>query len=271
MNFLETILERKRVEVAERRAQLSDARIEARIEARLAQQLPSRSPQQPGKLWSALSAPGGSTQVVAEVKRASPSAGAIKGGLSAPETAKIYAQAGAAAISVLTDGPGFGGSPEDLQSARAAVVTPILRKDFVVDRYQLLEARLWGADAALLIVAALERFKLEALLKDCSALGLDAMVEVHDRAELDTALEAGSRVIGVNNRDLKTFVVDLATSEALVPRIPPEVRAVAESGIKGVEEVRRLRGCGAVNYLVGEALVRAPDAGELLRALKQVA
>jgi len=266
MNFLEAILDRKRVEVAERRAHQSDAALEASI----ASSGLSRTAAGSNRLWQALSAPGGNTRVIAEVKRASPSAGSIKGGLSAPATAQIYAESGAAAISVLTDGPGFGGSPEDLQAARAVVSTPLLRKDFVVDRYQLLEAKAWGADAALLIVAALSKNQLQTLLKECDALELDALVEVHDSAELETALEVGSKIVGVNNRNLKTFAVDLKTSELLIPRIPAGVRAVAESGIKGVEEVRRLRGCGAVNYLVGEALVRAPDAGELLRALTQV-
>lgn len=258
-NFLEGILGRKRIEVAERRAQVSDAALEARLPIRHA-----------GKLWGALSAPGGNTRVIAEVKRASPSAGNIRHELSAPRTARVYADAGAAAISVLTDGPGFGGSPEDLKAARDEVSTPILRKDFVVDRYQLLEASAWGADAALLIVAALDKAQLNALLADCTALGLDALVEVHDAAELDLALEVGATIVGVNNRNLKTFAVDLATSEQLIPRIPPEVRAVAESGIRGVDEVRRLRANGAVNFLVGEALVRAPDAGVLLRALTEV-
>jgi indole-3-glycerol phosphate synthase len=205
--------------------------------------------------------------VIAEVKRASPSAGAIKAGLDAVAQARIYAGAGAAAISVLTDGPGFGGSLADLAAVRAAVDVPLLRKDFVVDAYQLLEARAHGADAALLIVAALDEAALRALLAECGALGLAALVEVHDAAEVDVALRAGARNIGINNRNLKTFVVDLAVSEALLPRLPADVRGVAESGVRSAEDARRLRRAGASNLLVGEALVRAADPGALLREM----
>ncbi|HZH03726.1 MAG TPA: indole-3-glycerol phosphate synthase TrpC [Myxococcaceae bacterium] len=259
MNFLEEILSRKRLEVAERRVHTPDAQLEAKMTEGGA-----------GRLWSALSGPGGPTRIIAEVKRASPSLGVIRQDLGAAQTARHYARAGAAAISVLTDGPGFGGSPQDLKDARAAVDVPLLRKDFVVDRYQLLEAKAWGADAALLIVAALERAALESLLRDCAQVGLDALVEVHDETELEVALAAGARVVGVNNRNLKTFQVDLATSERLIPRIPADVRAVAESGIRGQDEVRRLRGAGAVNFLVGEALVRAADSEALLRDLARL-
>jgi indole-3-glycerol phosphate synthase len=200
------------------------------------------------------------------VKRASPSAGAIRSDLDPVKLAKDYAQAGAAALSVLTDGPGFGGSLEDLAQVRARVEIPLLRKDFVVDRYQLLEARAHGADAALLIVAALDLQALRSLQAEARALGLDALVEVHDEAELDTALEAGATLVGVNNRNLKTFQVDLAVTERLLPRMGPAV-AVAESGVRTPDDVQRLRRAGAVNFLIGEALVRATDAGELLRSL----
>jgi indole-3-glycerol phosphate synthase len=145
------------------------------------------------------------------------------------------------------------------------VAVPLLRKDFVVDRYQLLEARLCGADAALLIVAALPPSLLEELHRACEALGLAALVEVHDEAEAEIAVRAGARLVGVNNRDLKTFAVDLAVSERVLPRLPPQVKSVAESGVKAVDDVRRLRAAGAANLLVGEALVRAADPGALLR------
>jgi indole-3-glycerol phosphate synthase len=144
------------------------------------------------------------------------------------------------------------------------VSLPLLRKDFVVDRYQLLEARLHGADAALLIVAALPEERLRALLADCAALGLAALVEVHDEAELDVALRAGAALVGVNNRNLATFVVDLAASEQLLPRLPAGVKGVAESGVRTAADARRLRAAGAANLLVGEALVRAADPGALL-------
>jgi indole-3-glycerol phosphate synthase len=257
MSFLGDILARKRDEVAERRAALPDGELAARAR--------DAAPLRPFE--SALSLAGGPLRVIAEVKRASPSIGTIDGALDAPAQARRYAAAGAAAISVLTDGPGFGGSLDDLVAVRAAVDVPLLRKDFVVDRYQLLEARAAGADAALLIVAALAPDALRRLLDEAGELGLAALVEIHDGPELDVALAAGATVIGVNNRNLRTFVVDLAVSESLLPRIPPRVRAVAESGVRTAADARRLRAAGATNLLVGEALVRAPDPGALLREM----
>jgi indole-3-glycerol phosphate synthase len=257
MSVLAGILARKRDEVAARRAARPDRELEASLAG-----LPP-----PLDLAAALSPARGPTRIVAEVKRASPSLGAIDSGLDAVEQARRYAAGGAAAISVLTDGPGFGGSLADLAAVRAAVRIPLLRKDFVVDRYQLLEARANGADAALLIVAALAPDELRRLHDDCDALGLSALVEVHDARELDVALAAGARLVGVNNRNLASFEVDLATSERLLPQLPPTVKGVAESGVKGAAEVARLRACGAANFLVGEALVRAADPGAMLREL----
>lgn len=256
MSVLGEIMARKALEVAERRAALPDAELEAR----------SRDVPPPRDLFAALSPRGGPLQVIAEVKRASPSAGAIAAGLDAPAQARRYAAAGAAAVSVLTDGPGFGGSLADLVAVRAAVEVPLLRKDFVLDRYQLLEARAAGADAALLIVAALSGDALGRLLDGCAGLGLSALVEVHDDREAEVALAAGARIVGVNNRDLRTFAVDLATSERILPALPDGVRGVAESGVRTPEDARRLRRAGAANLLVGEALVRAADPGALLRA-----
>jgi indole-3-glycerol phosphate synthase len=257
MTFLAAILARKADEVAARRAASHDRELEAAC----------RDVPAPRDFAGALSPRSGPVRVIAEVKRASPSAGAISAGLDAVAQARRYAEAGAAAISVLTDGPGFGGSLEDLAAVRAAVATPLLRKDFVVDRYQLLEARLHGADAALLIVAALSPDRLRALLADAAALGIAALVEVHDAAEVEVALRAGARLVGVNNRDLKTFVVELAVSERLLPMLPDDVKGVAESGVRTAADARRLLRAGATNLLVGEALVRAPDPGALLREM----
>ncbi len=257
MTFLSDILARKRDEVAASRAALSERELAAR-----AKDAPA-----PRGFEAALSPRGGPARVVAEVKRASPSAGAIRAGLDAPAQARAYAAAGAAAISVLTDGPGFGGSLADLAAVRAAVDVPLLRKDFVLDRYQLLEARAHGADAALLIVAALAAADLRRLLDACGELGLAALVEVHDAAEVAVALAAGARIVGVNNRNLRTFAVDLAVSEALLPKLPGDVRGVAESGVRSADDARRLRRAGAANLLVGEALVRASDPGALLREM----
>ncbi len=257
MTFLAEILARKRDEVAASRATVPARELAAR-----AKDAPA-----PRRFEAALSTRGGPVRVVAEVKRASPSAGAIRAGLDAPAQARAYASAGAAAISVLTDGPGFGGSLADLAAVRAAVDVPLLRKDFVLDRYQLLEARAHGADAALLIVAALDPATLARLVEACGELGLAALVEVHDAAEVDVALAAGARIVGVNNRNLRTFAVDLAVSEALLPALPADVRGVAESGVRTPDDARRLRRAGASNLLVGEALVRAKDPGALLREM----
>jgi indole-3-glycerol phosphate synthase len=257
VTFLDGILARKVEEVSARRAALPDRELEAR----------ARDAPPPRDFEAALSPRGGPLRVIAEVKRASPSAGAIRAGLDATDQARRYAGAGAACISVLTDGPGFGGSLGDLDAVRAAVEVPILRKDFVLDRYQLLEARAHGADAALLIVAALDRDRLRALLEGCAGLGLAALVEVHDEPELEAALEAGARLVGVNNRDLRTFAVDLAVSERLLPLLPEDAKGVAESGVRTAADALRLRRSGAANLLVGEALVRAQDPGRLLREM----
>jgi indole-3-glycerol phosphate synthase len=254
MSFLSEILTRKRAEVAEQKRRVPEAEL-----LRECRDLPPvRS------LKGTLSGPGGPVRVIAEVKRASPSAGNLARSLDPATLARRYAQAGAAAVSVLTDGPGFGGSLEDLQAVRAAVELPVLRKDFVVDPYQLWEARAAGADATLLIVAALGRVELTQLALAGSEAGVELLVEVHAQSELATALALGASMVGINNRDLATFVVDLKTSEALLPRVPAHVRAVAESGVRGPEDVQRLRAAGAANFLVGEALVRAADPGALL-------
>ncbi len=257
MSFLSDILARKRDEVEVRRRAAPDRELAAR----------ARDAPPPRPFEAALSLAGGPVRVIAEVKRASPSAGAIDASLDAVAQARRYAAAGAAAISVLTDGPGFGGSLEDLAAVRAAVDAPILRKDFVVDRYQLLEARAAGADAALLIVAALDAGALRRLHDACGELGLAALVEIHDAREADAALAVGARIVGVNNRDLSTFAVDLAVSERILPSLPRGVRAVAESGVRSPDDARRLRRAGAANLLVGEALVRARDPEALLREM----
>ena len=254
MSFLSRILSRKAEEVAARRASHPERELVAAL----------RDAPPPRDFFGTLSGRLGPPRIIAEVKRASPSAGAISLGLDAAERARLYADAGAAAISVLTDGPGFGGSLADLAAVRAAVSVPLLRKDFMLDRYQLLEARAHGADAALLIVAALEEGELARLSSACGELGLAAIIEVHDARELEVALAAGARIVGVNNRDLTTFAVDLATSERLIPRLPETVKGVAESGLRTTADARRLRAAGATNLLVGEALVREADPGKLL-------
>ncbi|MDQ3264253.1 MAG: indole-3-glycerol phosphate synthase TrpC [Myxococcota bacterium] len=255
VDFLGSILSRKRAEVADRQRQVP---LEQLLAAPRGRPVPS--------FHGALSRRGQSPRVIAEVKRRSPSAGVLAD-LDAEVIGRRYAQAGAAAISVLTDGPGFGGDLEDLRVVSAAVRTPTLRKDFLVDRYQVEEARAAGASAVLLIVAALTPPQLEGLLRSAQEAGLDALVEVHDRAELEVALAAGAKIIGINNRNLRTFVVDLQTSVALLPSIPDDRLAVVESGVRDLEDVRRLRDAGAANFLIGEALVRAADPGALVEAI----
>ncbi|MCW3018891.1 MAG: trpC [Solirubrobacterales bacterium] len=206
--------------------------------------------------------------VIAEFKRRSPSAGALR---EQPDLAGIvgaYARGGAVALSVLTEGPNFEGALEDLGAARGVCELPLLRKDFIVDSYQLQEALIAGADAVLLIVAALEARELAALHAAARALGLDVLVEVHDRAELHSALEIGADIVGVNNRDLRDFSVDLARTEALLEEIPRGVTVVSESGIAGADQLRRLHERGVNAVLVGESLMRAADPAAALVALR---
>jgi indole-3-glycerol phosphate synthase len=205
--------------------------------------------------------------LIAEIKRASPSKGVIRADVDPAGLARAYEAGGAAAISVLTDERFFRGSLADLGAAREAVALPVLRKDFVLDPYQIYEARAAGADAVLLIVAALEGSMLATLYALVRELGMAALVEVHDVGELARALAIAPRLIGVNNRDLRTFRVDLETTARMRARVPPEVVLVAESGIHGPADVERLAAIGADAMLVGEALVRAPSPGERAREL----
>jgi indole-3-glycerol phosphate synthase len=203
--------------------------------------------------------------VIAEVKRQSPSAGLIRGDLDPAERAATYAGAGAAAISVLTDGPFFGGSIADLRAAVARVRVPVLRKDFILDELQIVEARAAGAAAVLLIVRALERARLESLIRFAATQGLDALVEVHSEGELTRALEGGGGIIGVNSRDLDTFRIDIPAAWKLLSRVPADRVAIAESGMKSVEDVERAAEAGADAVLIGTAL-SAADAPETLVA-----
>ncbi len=209
----------------------------------------------------------GPIRAIAEVKRASPSAGVLREPFDPAGLAAAYAAAGAAALSVLTDGPFFQGAPEHLAAARRASGLPTLRKDFILDPYQVYETRVLGADALLLIVAALEPRLLRDLLSLSREVGLAALTEVHTAAELEMALAAGAEVLGINNRDLRTFRVDLAITFDLLPKVPPGVTVVSESGIASRADVARLEAARVDAVLVGEALLRAPDPGAALRAL----
>lgn len=207
--------------------------------------------------------------VIAEIKRASPSKGLLRADLDVVATARAYEAGGARAISVLTDGPGFHGSFADLERVRAAVAVPVLDKDFLLDPRQIARAAAAGADVVLLIVAALPSSALGEMLACARSFGLEALVEVHDEAELDRAIEVGAQAIGVNNRSLVSFTVDLATSERLIPMIPREVARVAESGVSDAIAARRMFACGADAVLVGEALVTTPRPAEAIREMNE--
>jgi indole-3-glycerol phosphate synthase len=257
MGLLDDIVARKRIAVAERRTAVLLRDLEARAAAVPAPRdlVAALAPAEPGRV-----------RLLAELKRASPVAGVLAQGFDPIARAPEYAAAGAAALSVLTD-PHFQGSLADLGAVRSAVGCPILQKDFVIDAYQLWEARAHAADAVLLIVAILEPARLAELYRTARALGLSALVEVHDEGELDQAATLGARLVGINNRDLKTFRTDVATTERLAPRAPAGVRLVSESGIATAADVRRVAAAGAHAILVGEALSRSGDPAAKIREL----
>lgn len=205
--------------------------------------------------------------VIAEIKRISPSEGTLKTGVDVLDQARSYEAGGAAALSVLTDEAFFGGRLQDLREARGAVRVPVLRKDFILDRVQLYESRAAGADAVLLIAAALESALMKELFLEAQHLGMTPLVEVHHESELDAVLGLDPPIVGINNRDLTTLKVDLATSIRLRPLIPPGIVVLGESGIKSAEDVNRLLKAGVDAFLVGTALMRSPDPEKALRDL----
>lgn len=209
----------------------------------------------------------GAPAVIAEIKRRSPSQGVIRADFDPARIAASYAANGAACLSVLTDGEYFGGSREDLAAARAACALPVIRKDFIVDPYQVVESRAWGADCILLIVDAVPDEDLRELEARAMALGMDVLVESHDSGQLDRALQLATPLIGVNNRDLRTFAIRLETALELASRIPPGKLLVAESGITTPGDVERLRNGNVSAYLVGGAFMAAPDPGVELSRL----
>ncbi len=244
---------------------LTAARAEREPLAALERRALARAPR-PGVFTAALSRTD-RWNVIAECKRRSPSRGVLRAEYDPVAIATSYTAAGAAAISVLTEPTFFDGAPAHLEAVRAAVDTPLLRKDFIVSEYQLLEARAMGADAALLIVAALSPDELQRLAAFAAGLGLDTLVEVHDAGELRVAIDSGARVIGVNNRNLRTLVVDVHASETLVSMMPKGVVAVSESGLKTSADLSRLSGLGYGAFLIGERFMTAPDPGAALAQL----
>lgn len=253
--FLEQVVEHTRADVKRRRRQVSADTLEARL-----------GPARRARPFSEALV-GEGISLIAEMKRASPSRGPIRPDATVSQVVRAYQDAGASACSVLTEGAHFGGSLDDLVEARAACDLPLLRKDFIIDRYQLLEARVAGADAVLLIVAALDPADLVALQGAANDLDMDCLVEVHDEEEMKIAVEAACEIIGVNNRNLHSLVVDPDTALRLLPDAPAGTVVVAESGITTREDVQRLEDAGVDAILVGEALMRAHDTAAAVRAL----
>ena len=263
MNRLDPIVAATREALARRRETTPPEVLERAVAARARTEEPVRS------FHAALARPG--LSVIAEHKRRSPSAGPIREDLVLEDVVAAYERGGAAALSILTEGPSFGGSLEDLQAARRAARLPLLRKDFVVDAYQVRESFAAGADAILLIVAALSREMLVSLHAEAADLGLSALVEVHDERELDAALELQAPIIGINNRDLKTLRVDTRRTFELLPRIGipthPRALVVSESGFSRREQLDELAQAGVDGVLIGEALMRSDDVEAACRAL----
>ena len=250
MTILDQIVATKHREIAAARARMPLEELESQA----AEAPPARD------FRAALAGPG-PIQLIAEVKKASPSAGVIRADFDPIAIARTYQAHGAACLSVLTDVPYFQGHLSYLARARAAVAIPLLRKDFLVDEYQVVEARMAGADAILLIAEILDDARLSALLARARSLGMAALVELHDEANLARVLAAGADLVGINNRDLRRFVTDLELTLRLRDRVPPEVVLVAESGIRTRADVERLEAAGVSAILVGETLMRAPDIG----------
>ena len=260
-DILSRIAAYKRDEVAARRAKISDTELDFRVETQgpprgFAASLRARANASPAGL-----------ALIAEIKKASPSKGVIREDFDPPALAQAYEDGGATCLSVLTDGPSFQGDDAYLVAARGAIQLPALRKEFLVDPWQVAESRALGADAILVILAMVDDALAAQLILQAGRYGMDALVEVHDADEMRRAASLGAELIGINNRDLKTFVVDLAVTESLIPLAPSHALLVTESGIFTPEDVRRLRAAGASAMLVGEGLMRQDDVADATRRL----
>lgn len=254
--ILDQIVATKREEIAAAKSRVSERELTARF----------GSAPPPRDFFAAVSAPG-AVRLIAEVKKASPSQGVIRADFDPVAIARVYAAHGASALSVLTDERYFQGSLDYLRQVREAVALPLLRKDFILDRYQVLEARAAGADAVLLIAECLDDCQLRSLFNFIVELGMTPLVELYEPENLPRVLEAGATLVGINNRDLRSFVTDLGHTLRLRPEIPPHCAVVAESGIRARADVETLAAAGVQAILVGESLMRAPDIGRAVDEL----
>lgn len=256
MSILERIVASKRLELLRAQAETPHRELDRRL---------AKAP--PVRDFRAALERGTGLNIIAEVKKASPSAGVLRADFDPVAIARIYEQHGAACLSVLTDGPFFQGSLAYLSAIREVVAVPLLRKDFLIDPYQVLEARVAGADAILLIAEILDDPTLACLLREAWMFGMQALVEIHDASNIVRVVRAGARLIGINNRNLRTFETKLEHTLALLPRMPPHVCVVSESGIHTRADIERLQTAGAHAALIGETLMRAPDIGAKLQEL----